>query len=381
MSSKIIIGRHVCLSLLLSLLCACSTPSQSVEKQTSLDTSLASGTQHETHGVGKTPTELSISSKDMKVKLRAPVGVSRWEPSGVATLTHGSDEFLWMVSDKLGYLAGYKLPIKQGSQRPDFSSQLTIGDGKRVKWEGIAIERNTQGQSKALLLLEAFSRTIWRCAEPLKGCPSLHRLSGGQTNQAVNQLILSPFRYVMFEALSFTSEPVIGIRAFHHKKQGLKPWSIFYASESGRIFRDDRVSISYKNKHFGMSGSHIDTVRGGVWMTWSYEDENSKGRSSVAGLLTYSQLVPSPQKTLSDLSPSKLEDSDPIKRCVYFQLKPEGVTLNRSGDLIVVFDHDRDRKLSKDEPQSDRFSLNHDEDYLWTKSSTEVMSHCVVHSQ
>jgi hypothetical protein len=103
-----------------------------------------------------------ISSQDLKTRLVGPKGVKRWEPSGVVN----AEQSLWVVSDRGGWLARYQLPLRTGSNTPVEAHQLKPELKHRVKWEGLTWERNQQNEPTALLLLEAISRSVWRCEHP-----------------------------------------------------------------------------------------------------------------------------------------------------------------------------------------------------------------------
>ena len=89
------------------------------------------------------------SSPDI-IRITAPEGVDRWEPSGA--VAHG--DRLWVVNDRDGWLVAYDLPLKPGRNGPTVAHQVIVQPGK-IKFEGLA----PVGDS-GLLLLETMKRSV-----------------------------------------------------------------------------------------------------------------------------------------------------------------------------------------------------------------------------
>jgi hypothetical protein len=56
--------------------------------------------------------------------------------------------------------------------------------------------------------------------------------------------------------------------------------------------------------------------------------------------------------------------TESIRLCAHFQLKPEGVTLSQD-QVVVIFDNDQDRKGKK----LGQIPLSGNQDYVWITSS------------
>ena len=331
-----------------------------------------------------------ISSQEIKTRISGPKGVKRWEPSGVVS----EGKHLWVVSDREGWLARYQLPLSQGVNHPTSAYQLQPELKHRVKWEGLAWERDQDQEITALLLLEAISRSVWRCPKPDLGCPELTQEPLGHINSRIDQSIPSPFKYVMFEALAHRAEPIIGVRGYQDRSRGLIPWSVL-ASSRGQMLMDARASFALDQKHYGMSGATYDAKRRGYWITWSYEDEAGSTQDAVGGILSFAPLHAQPQSALGSTPALRLSmgthhvsspGHDAFEICARFNLKPEGVTLNAAGDLFIVFDEDLDRKQGDATPQGQterlqrRFALNDNEDFIWRLPNDHIAQACVTPS-
>ena len=114
-----------------------------------------------------------------------------------------------------------------------------------------------------------------------------------------------------------------------------------------------------------------------------------KGVLSFASLQSKnSQSPPTNKQTKLDWGEAPLPSpqSGTLKICARFNLKPEGVSLNTSGDLFIVFDEDLDRKLgelnqqetSKNQPQ--RFALRDFEDWVWRAPADQLLKACTQYS-
>ncbi len=313
-----------------------------------------------------------VRHTDLHMRLQAPEGVDRWEPSGAAV--RGGR--LWVVSDKDGYLAAYALPLREGAQRPALSFKLSLPMPGRLKWEGLEV-----GPEGELLLLEAISRTVWRCEAPEEGCPKLTRLDS-DLNPRLDSVAPMPFHYLMFEALARRGGAVwVGTRGLQARtaegaEGGLWPWTAWaevreeplgalsspaergeeYSESQTRGLVMGRGGLLFARRAYGVSGAVYDEARGGLWLTLSAEREGEASRESVSGLLAFSRLSGS----------DPLQVATPLSVCARFDMKPEGVALGAGGAPIVVFDEDLDRKLgARRSGRSERFPLGGDEDYVW----------------
>lgn len=319
----------------------------------------------------------SISHHHLKIHLKAPQGVDRWEPSGVIAALKDGEEALWVVSDKNGWLARYSLPLSLGDQQPEVAFQLQLSPLQKVKWEGLAWEKSEAGTG-SLLLLEAFSRSVWRCSDPDQGCKDIVRVGTHDYNPALNKTVPSPFRYIMFEALAYLEEPIIGIRGYHDRAEGLTPWSMLFEINSHKVRRDHRDGLTYQSRRYGISGAQYDAQRRGLWITWSYEREEGATVDAVSGLLTFTSLDPLADQAhkISELSAEHAQSSRPLL-CAYYKLKPEGVTLSSQDELILIFDNDMDRKGGRQSSEA-QFPLDPSEDYAHVVKAREVHSKCVL---
>jgi len=308
---------------------------------------------------------LSVKATDTTARLQGAKGVKKWEPSGVARV--GED--LWVVSDKDGWLARYRLPLSPVSE-PVQVTQLKVPLDNRLKWEGLEV--HPEG---GLLLMEAISRSVWGCKYPKAGCTQLSILDAGSVNDELNTLAQRPFYYLMFEALTvIDGRAWVGVRGMNAKPSadhegGLVPW-ISWASFGGAEplpiippAQGGAPAFVYEGRAYGLSGA-VNDGEGGLWVTLSYEDEEGDTRASVSGVLARLKLP---------LSPTQLTGEAPeLSVCARFELKPEGVTLSPTGAPIVVFDVDADRK--GDGPE--RFNLKRTEDYVWV--APQEVKRCVT---
>ncbi len=323
--------------------------------------------------------------KSLKTKISGPKQVSRWEPSGIVS----SQEGIWVVSDREGWITYYKLPLTKGDNTPHLSHKLSPKLKNRIKWEGLEWERNEAGEVTALLLLEAISRTVWRCDAPHEGCPRLDKVTLEPFNTLLNNAVPRPFKYIMFEGLAVHQKDVlIGVRAFQDKELGLKPWSLL-ANLNGELMLDARSPLTYEGKEYGMSGITFDAEHQGFWMTWSYEDEEGSIQESVKGLLTFAPLKyakgsksktskskASEQGKNLEFGPKRLDHTLNVgsQICAVFQMKPEGVSVNEKGDLFVVFDEDLDRKDAESHQETKRFPLEDNQDFIYHSTSKALLN-------
>ena len=312
-------------------------------------------------------------------KLLGPKDVSRWEPSGVAA----TDQGIWVVSDREAWITFYEFPLKKGTNEPKLVHQLKPELDNRIKWEGLEWAKTKDGDQ--LLVLEAISRSVWQCKEPKKGCPNLKKIELQPLNDMLNKVVARSFKYIMFEALAFIDQPIIGVRGYQDKKKGLVPWPLL-ASKDGSLILDARSSVNIDGKKYGISGSTYDDNRKGFWFTWTYEDEKGSTKESVAGLLTFApvQTVKTEAKERKNLEYGSMRidlNANPLKVCKQFQLKPEGVSLNSKGQIFVVFDEDLDRKKGEESEEdvpnlNQRFPLLDNQDYLFMGNAEDVHGKC-----
>ena len=282
--------------------------------------------------------------------LQAPPNVNRWEPSGVA-LHH---DRLWVASDKYGWIASYSFPLKKGINHPNFAHQIQSPLLSRIKWEGL--EMDSKGN---LLLLEAISRSVWTCESPEKKCKTFTKTSLDSFNAWLNNQVPIDFKYIMFEALTYLPRGIwLGVRGFYNAKKGLVPWA-WLAGQDHHISFHLPQGLIDQEKHYGLSGSTYDQKNKGLWLTWSYEDEDSTLQKGVSGLLTYMPLRP-----FSDQA-----QTESMTLCARFSLKPEGVTLAQD-QVIVIFDNDQDRKGD----QPGQIPITSNQDYVWMTPSQSCFS-------
>ena len=269
--------------------------------------------------------------------VQAPTGIERWEPSGAVVI----DEKLWVANDREGWIAAYPLPLDDGLNIPLVAHQLRP-PLERVKWEGAA-----PGPDGSLLLLEAISRTVWRCDNPQIGCKTLTRVDTGAVNSTVNASIPVPTQYVTFEGLASDGDHIwIGTRGLvpqGKETYELRAWSLVLDRTGGHAYNGAPWMID--GKPYALSDIAVD---GDVmYMTWSYEFELDFKRTGVSGLLARATL--DPQTRLPGVP----------ELCQMFVGKPEGLA-DWGRNLVVVFDNDRARK-NPTNPET--FDLNDNQDY------------------
>ena len=276
-----------------------------------------------------------------KVRLLAPEGADRWEPSGAAVI----GDQLWIANDRGGYLAKYPLPLPEsGTVSPTKAFALSPPIKNRIKWEGL--EAQADG---SLLILEAISRSIWRCASPETGCPTLEPVDLSTIQDKIDALPPAPFKYVMLESVFLKSdaEVMVGTRGYMPKRGPAEPLAAFFSqSGEGPLFKHPK-GLREGGRRYGMSGATADAK--GLWTTWSSEREDSVRSRDLFGLIAHST--------------AKGSSWSAPQICHRFQAKPEGIARWRD-QLIVVFDEDLDRKGGM--IPSDRFPLAANEDYVWS---------------
>ena len=270
--------------------------------------------------------------------------------------------------------------MKQGDNLPKFAHKLAPDLKTRIKWEGLEWEYNKEGQVTALLILEAISRSVWRCQSPREGCPKIARVTPKPVNAMLDKAVPTPFKYIMFEAIAhMAGQTLIGVRGYQDKKTGLTPWSLITNFE-GKLLLDAREPLQYEGQKYGVSGATYDPNQKGFWISWSYEQENGSTRNSVKGLLTFSPLQnakKSKEKTTSQLEYGAQSLSHTIGQglqlCARFQMKPEGVSVNAKGEVFVVFDEDLDRKDAETFQETKRFPLKDNQDYIFQRSAKDLL--------
>lgn len=308
---------------------------------------------------------LSLSTLNQLPILHARKGVKRWEPSGAAVI----GETLWVISDRGARLARYTLPLHKGKNKVLDAWKLKPDLDHRIKWEGL--EADTQGR---LWLLEAISRSVWLCDQPKLGCPKLQRVDLGMMNQKMDPIVPRDFKYIMFEAIAIDAQgPLVGVRGFNDKQNGLTPWSLLVRPTSNLLMSQSQ-GLLWQGKSYGLSGAHFDSIAQGFWITWSYEDESKNTKNSVAGLLSFlpqsknvntsQSSLKHTQQTTPSLQANLPNFPEDLKLCMQFPLKPEGVTRWKD-QIIIVFDEDKDRKGGKTH-QGEQFALKRSQDYAWS---------------
>lgn len=287
-------------------------------------------------GCGGAPAPASDSGAGIDastMRIVAPEGVDRWEPSGGAI----RGDRLWIVNDRGGWLAAYALPLKPGQNAPIMAHAVKPNDG-RVKFEALAPD----GEG-GLLLLETMKRSVWRCAAPDAGCPDLERVDTDDALDLLEDSVPKPVNYITYEALAHSGERLwVGSRGYETVDGTFHPWALI-AEPSGRITYDGQPWV-VDGKAYGLSD--IAVQGDWMWMTWSHESTGSCA-ADVAGLIARAPLsadgVPG-QPTL----------------CHVVGGKPEGVVPDGDG-LWVIFDQDGDRK---DPSDPTKFPLAQTEDIV-----------------
>lgn len=270
--------------------------------------------------------------------MEAPAKVGRWEPSGAAV----RGDLLWVVNDREGYLAAYQLPLTPGVNTVQRAFVVLPHEG-RVKWEAIAPSGDA-----GLLLLEAISRTVWRCADPADGCAALERVPIDNANAVVDDAVPRPPEYITFEGLAAQGERVLlGVRGYLPEAGGdedFRAWS-FVLDPTGRHVYDG-AAWQHEGRAYGISGLALDGTT--LWMTWSYELDSDATIDGVAGLLARAEID---RETGLPGTP---------RLCRALAGKPEGVAVWGSEHLVVVFDNDLRRK---DPTREDAFPVAGNQDF------------------
>lgn len=269
--------------------------------------------------------------------LKAPSGVDRWEPSGAAVV----DQTLWVVNDRKGWLAGYRLPLELGANRPTIAHRLRPAL-KRVKWEGAAPDG-----AGGIWLLEAYSRAIFHCPNPTDGCPELVRESLPGINAEIDRRLPGPVEYVVLEGLAVDGDVIrIGTRGYVPKGSPtyvFHPWPLVFLRGGGVAF--DGAPWRREGRDYGISAMASDGDT--LWMTYSYEDELDHTRRGVAGLLV---------RAAVDSKTGRV--AHPVL-CRTLVGKPEGLAV-MGERLVVIFDNDLGRKSVSD---PERFGIDRAEDF------------------
>lgn len=270
--------------------------------------------------------------------MEAPAKVRRWEPSGAAV----RGDLLWVVNDREGYLAAYQLPLTPGVNTVQRAFTVLPHEG-RVKWEAIAPSGDA-----GLLLLEAISRTVWRCADPGDGCRTLERVPIDNANAVVDDAVPEPPEYITFEGLAAQGERVLlGVRGYLPEAGGdedFRAWS-FVVDPTGRHVYDG-AAWQHEGRAYGISALALDGST--LWMTWSYELDSDATVDGVAGLLARAEIDPE----------TGLPGTPTL--CRALAGKPEGVAVWGRDHLVVVFDNDLRRK---DPAREDAFPVAGNQDF------------------
>lgn len=250
------------------------------------------------------------------IRIVAPPGVDRWEPSGGAL----RGERLWVVHDRGGWLAAYALPLKPGANRPVAAHAVTPNEG-RIKFEALAPDGE-----KGVLLLETMKRSVWRCADPDAGCPDLQRVDADTALDRLETSVPKPVNYITYEAIARAGDRLwIGSRGYETRDGTFHPWAIV-AEPEGRLTYDGKPWV-IDGRAYGLSDMAADGRW--LWMTWSHESPGSTA-ADVAGLVAR----------------APIGDDGALGRpvlCHRVPGKPEGIVPHGDG-LIVIFDQDGDRK-------------------------------------
>lgn len=284
--------------------------------------------------------------------IEAPKGVERWEPSGAAVVA----DHLWVVNDRGGWLASYALPLKPGVNAPAAAHQIAPERldplrtqmmsrvlapriakilARRMKWEDLAPD----GKG-GLLLLEAISRTVWRCADPNGGCPTLESLDVSKANAKLESLLPVPVAYYSLEGLAAHGDRVLvgtrGLMPENASDDDFRPWAVVV--EPGGEHTYDGKPWALDGLDYGISSLALDGDT--LWMTWSYEKDADGTTKGVAGVIAKATLD---RTTGLPGAPTM---------CARLAGKPEGLAVH--GDaLLVVFDNDKARKKKGDPTRFD----------------------------
>ena len=284
--------------------------------------------------------------------VEAPAGVDRWEPSGAAVI----GDALWVVNDRGGWIAAYALPLAPGRNAPTAAHQIAPGRldpqrtqamsralapriakilAKRMKWEDMAPD----GKG-GLLLLEAISRTVWRCPDPGAGCQEIAPFDVAKATAKLESLLPMPVAYYSLEGLAAGGDSVLlgtrGLMPENAKEDDFVPWAIVVKPGGEHAY--DGKAWALDGHDFGISSMARDGDT--LWMTWSYELDGDGTRSGVAGILAKALIDP---KTGLPGKPAL---------CAKIDGKPEGLAVY-GDNLVVVFDNDRARKKKGDPTRFD----------------------------
>jgi hypothetical protein len=291
--------------------------------------------------------------------LEAPPAVQRWEPSGAAI----RGDKLWVVNDRGGWLVAYDLPLKAGINKPTAAHEILPKRldpvrtemmaralapkiakilAQRLKFEGLAPDGE-----KGLLLLEAISRTVWRCADPEGGCPTIEPVDIQKSNARLESLLPVPVAYYSLEGVAGGAKPLLATRGLmpeNANDDDFRPWAIVVDGD-GEATYDGTPLTDAAGRKYGIS----DIARDGdtLWMTWSYEVDADQTTTGVAGLLARAEIDP------------KTGLPGPARVCAPLVGKPEGLAVH-GDDLVVVFDNDKARKAPGD---ATRFELTAAQDF------------------
>lgn len=275
-------------------------------------------------GCGARPTGAPAPAA---VVLQAPPGVDRWEPSGAVAL----DGRLWVVNDREGWIAGYDLPLADGVNAPTAASRVVPPGIDKIKWEGAA-----PAAAGGLLMLEAFSRTVWRCADPAAGCPALEPVDVAPANAAIDALLPGPVEYVIMEGLAAHGDRVlVGTRAYlaqGRESHEFQVWSVTLDAAGTHTY--DGAEWSVDGRTYGLSGIAFDGPDT-LWSTWSFEDERDETSAGVSGLLARAEIDPA----------TGLPGRPHL--CRKLDGKAEGIAV-LADELVLVFDNDKARKSISD---------------------------------
>ncbi|MCB9529585.1 MAG: hypothetical protein H6701_14555 [Myxococcales bacterium] len=290
-------------------------------------------------GCGARPEGLPPDVPIDAVRIIAPVGITRWEPSGGVV----RGDRLWVVNDRDGWIAAYALPLAPGRNAPVAAHRLPVQDGP-IKFEAVA-----PAGREGLYLLETLNRGVWRCDAPDAGCPAVARVEAGDVFAALEETLPVPVKYLTYEALAAERDHLwIGSRGYEALDGRFTPWVV--VGEPGGRTSYDGPGWVVEGRSYGLS----DLLRDGdgFWMTWSSEGEGD-GRDDVAGLLAWAPATRDGRPGAPQL-------------CRTLPGKAEGVARHRDA-LLVIFDEDLARK---DPADARKFALAPDEDVVLTVPAT-----------